>query len=70
MIPLLKEFSDRAVDTQGEAQRTHAEGDVVGKQMDTQSWGKIALCWETASPQGPMSEQRSSKKQGSVEDNE
>lgn len=42
-LPLAREahdasaqFSDRAVDTHGEAQRTHVQGDVVGKQMEIQ----------------------------------
>lgn len=47
------------------------EGDVMGKQREVQSWGiNSALCWETASPEGPMSEQGSSEKRGSIEEKE
>lgn len=43
MVPLLKLFSERAVDTHRRVERRHVVGDVVEMQLDIQSWKKIAL---------------------------
>lgn len=71
LILVLKQFSDRAVDTYVRHKGHMWKGMLWGNRWRcNHRENKKALCWETASPEGPMSEQGSSERQGSMEENE